>query len=148
MSKKGGVPENLKPCKPGETHNPNGRPKGRKNISTYLKEFLQATESTELNSEPMRAVLENLKKAGFDCGSAALAYNMYKLALDKDTKPELRLKATESILDRMEGKPVQKTELTGKDGETLAIESTIYNELNKLPADKVGRIVDILEDRK
>lgn len=35
--------ENLKPCKPGETHNPNGRPKGKKNTKTILKKYLNAT---------------------------------------------------------------------------------------------------------
>jgi Family of unknown function (DUF5681) len=37
MPRKGGVPENLKPCKPGETHNPNGRPP----ILPGLKEALE-----------------------------------------------------------------------------------------------------------
>lgn len=32
--------KNLKPCKPGETHNPNGRPKGAIGIKTIIKKVL------------------------------------------------------------------------------------------------------------
>jgi hypothetical protein len=38
--------ENLKPQKAGEpSHNPNGRPKGLRNRSTIVREWLEATES-------------------------------------------------------------------------------------------------------
>ena len=38
--------ENLKPQKAGEpSHNPNGRPKGTRNRSTIVREWLEATES-------------------------------------------------------------------------------------------------------
>jgi hypothetical protein len=39
--------ENLKPCKPGETHNPNGRPKGSLNIKTLIEKVLN--EEIELD---------------------------------------------------------------------------------------------------
>jgi len=32
--------DNLIPCKPGETHNPNGRPKGQRNYATIYREAL------------------------------------------------------------------------------------------------------------
>lgn len=32
---------NLKPCKPGETHNPNGRPLGQRNFSTIYKAAME-----------------------------------------------------------------------------------------------------------
>jgi hypothetical protein len=32
--------QNLRPCKKGQTNNPNGRPKGTKNIKTLLKKYL------------------------------------------------------------------------------------------------------------
>ena len=35
---------NLKPCKKGETHNPNGRPKGVKPWATVLKELFESGE--------------------------------------------------------------------------------------------------------
>jgi len=144
MSKKGGVPENLIPCKPGETANPNGRPKGKKSISTYMKLFIESG----LDKLPNDKLRKQLEEQGFDCVAAALAFKKISLALSSSVKPDTQLRAMDSIEDRLEGRPIQKTEITGKDGETLAIESTIYNELNKLPAEKVGRIVDILEDKR
>lgn len=41
MSKGGNHNENLKPCKKGETHNPNGRPVGAKSRSTILKKWIE-----------------------------------------------------------------------------------------------------------
>jgi hypothetical protein len=44
MPRKGGVPENLRPCKPGETHNPNGRPRKLPNLDKLLAEVLGEEE--------------------------------------------------------------------------------------------------------
>lgn len=38
--KKAKKEDNLRPCKPGETHNPNGRKKGQKNYRTLYREAL------------------------------------------------------------------------------------------------------------
>ena len=40
MARKGGTPENLRPCKPGETHNPNGRPKVLPELKEALRDIL------------------------------------------------------------------------------------------------------------
>jgi hypothetical protein len=46
QGKSKGRVENLKPQKAGEpSHNPNGRPKGLRNRSTIVREWLEATES-------------------------------------------------------------------------------------------------------
>jgi hypothetical protein len=118
-------PENLIPCKPGETHNPNGRPKGRKSISTYLKMLVEG----DLKNLPDGKLKEQLLAQGFDSVAAALAHKKVIIALDKNVKTETQLKAMDSIEDRLEGKSTQKTELTGKDGEPLLMaEAKSYEE--------------------
>lgn len=39
-----------------------------------------------------------------------IAYEHFNIATNKDNPPELRLKAFDMMLDRLEGKPTQKTE--------------------------------------
>lgn len=118
MARKGGTPENLKYFKPGQVTNPNGRPKGARSISTYLKMFVEGG----VNKLPAK-LRDKLKEQGFDCGAAALAYKKFLLGLDNNVKPDTQLRAIDSIEDRLEGKATQKTELTGKDGESLAIKN-------------------------
>ena len=44
--------DNLIPCKPGETANPNGRPKGQRNYATIYKEALRKiAESQDMTPE-------------------------------------------------------------------------------------------------
>lgn len=109
--------ENLKPCKPGETHNPHGRPKGRRSISTYLKMFVEG----DVEGLPNGKLKDMLKEQGFDTLAAAMAYQKSLLALSDTVKPDTKLRAMESIEDRLEGRATQKTELTGKDGGALAL---------------------------
>jgi hypothetical protein len=57
MARKGGTPENLRPCKPGETHNPNGRPR----VLPELKEALRVILSEEKNGKTnLEAIIERL----------------------------------------------------------------------------------------
>ena len=87
-------PENLIPCKPGETHNPNGRPKGRKNISTYLKELLQ--QEIEV-TDPITKQIGKKKIA------EVIAVKLVGMAIKGDGDRQ----AINDILDRDEGKPLQ-----------------------------------------
>ena len=89
--------ENLRPCKPGETHNPNGRPKGSKNISTYLRALLE--ESLEVHN-PISGQKEKKKIAEI------LAIKLATIAL----KGEGDRQAINDVIDRLEGKPLQKQE--------------------------------------
>ena len=88
-------PENLKPCKPGETANPNGRPKGSRNFKTVLREMLAGLDPDK------------------DWGNP-LAKQLIKLAFSIHTKDTDKLKALKEILDRLEGKPMQPIEQTDK----------------------------------
>jgi hypothetical protein len=59
MARKGGTPENLRPCKPGETHNPNGRPK----ILPELKEALRDILMQQVDGKTkLEILLETLYK--------------------------------------------------------------------------------------
>lgn len=49
---------NLKPCKKGETHNPNGRPKGQRNYATIYREALRKiAEKQNMTPEEMEEIM-------------------------------------------------------------------------------------------
>jgi hypothetical protein len=56
--------DNLKPCKPGETHNPNGRPKGSVTLSTLLKRRLKdhPEEANEVVDEIFKYIKDGSAK--------------------------------------------------------------------------------------
>lgn len=86
--------ENLKPCKPGETHNPNGRPKGSKSYKTRIKELLAGISqdndwTSPLAAEKIKIIFSKDKKG------------KYNYSVDQ------RQRAIDSILDRVDGKPIQ-----------------------------------------
>lgn len=94
--------QNLKPAwKEGECPNPNGRPLGQRNYATIYREALiklatlNDKSPEELENEILSSGILNARKGD---------YRFYK-----------------DILDRLHGTPVQKTELTGKDGTSLKI---------------------------
>jgi hypothetical protein len=126
--------ENLKPCKPGETANPNGRPKGRKSISTYLKLFIEGG----LENLPNEELRKQLQAQGFDTVSAALAFKKLSLALSSKVKPDTQLRAMDSIENRLEGSPMQKTEVTSK--------QEIESKVRQLPSELLDQVCDKLEE--
>lgn len=93
--------ENLNPCKPGETHNPNGRPKGSRNTKTIIKEWL-SKEITD--KDPITKELKKMSLWDF-----AVAKQIKKMIDKGDTA------AFREILDRLEGKPQQKIKQTIND---------------------------------
>ena len=84
--------DNLKPAKPGEIRNPNGKPKGTLNRSTIVKRWLEARlDDDHLFVDAItKAVIE--KAMGGDVA------------------------AFRELMDSSYGKVADKTELTGKDG--------------------------------
>ncbi len=72
-----------KPFKPGQSGNPDGRPKTRQ-LTDALRELVKPGE---------------------------LAAGLYKLAL-KAKEPAIRLAATKYIMDRIEGTPLHRSEVT------------------------------------
>ena len=75
----------------------NGRPKGRRNVATVLKELL-ATQD------------ENLGGVG-DFGSP-IAKMLIKIAFSNDSNNNEKLKAIKEILDRIEGLPDQNVNVS------------------------------------
>lgn len=89
--------DNLKPCKPGETHNPNGRPKGQRNYSTIYREAL---EELAKQKNVTADQLENI---------------ILKVGIAKAIAGDPRFYA--DLLDRLYGKAAQP--LTGANGKDL-----------------------------
>src|SRR5574343_344807 len=79
----------LVPAKPGEVRNPNGRPKGTRNVATVLKELLASQDPD-------------------GCYATPLSKKLLQLAYNKDD-----LNAIKEILDRIEGKVPNRNFLSG-----------------------------------
>lgn len=92
--------------KPGESGNPNGRTKGIPNAATRYRRFLELMKNEK---NPVTGENDDLTVAEL------MDLQQIKSALDGD------LAAYKEILDRLEGKAVQSTELTGKDGEAIEV---------------------------
>ena len=89
--------ENLIPCKKGHTNNPNGRPKGTKNMSTVLRDILKSEIEFD---DPL------LKKRVKNPVQYAILLKLTQKALNGD------MKAINSILDRSDGRPTQVIQQT------------------------------------
>ena len=74
-----------------------GRPKGRKNVATVLKELL-STQDKNLGGEG-------------DFGSP-IAKMLIKIAFSQDSNNNEKLRAIKEILDRVEGLPDQNVNVT------------------------------------
>jgi len=94
---------NLKPCKPGETHNPNGRPLGQKNYSTLYKEALTKLAKSN-NMIPDDFERDILSRALLN--ARAGDYRFYK-----------------DVMDRLHGKASEKVDIT-TNGESLNTDTT------------------------
>ncbi len=88
--------ENLKPFPKGVSGNPAGRPKGVKNISHYLKKI------SKKRIEVKDPITKKLMKKEI---AEAVALKIIQLALAGE------LYAIREMLDRTEGKAIQKQEL-------------------------------------
>jgi hypothetical protein len=92
---------NLKPCKPGETHNPNGRPLGTKNFKTIYLEALKKLASEE-KTDPDSYEIDIIKSA-----------------VTKAKGGDIRF--YQDTMDRVHGKAPQKMDVTSN-GETISQE--------------------------
>ena len=89
--------QNLIPAKKGEVRNPNGRPKGIPNSKTRL---LRLLELVQVKTNPITGEKEEF----------TVAEQLDMIVLQKAFKGDLR--AYQEILDRLEGKPKQTTDIT------------------------------------
>lgn len=113
---------NLKPCKPGETHNPNGRPKKLVNAIKGLPKDMQekvygvlAFALTLPDTKSAKAYLEcqegELGKYGF----------VMQIAIKQLTKEGWGWGAMMDIMDRLYGKPRISAEVAHTGGISLQV---------------------------
>lgn len=103
---------NLKPVQPGEVRNPNGKKRGTLNTSTIIKKWLSAKE--ELPDKDKDQLPEFLRKKGLKLSQL----DLMTLAMIKKGR-EGDVQAFNALLDRLDGKPTQKTILANDDENPL-----------------------------
>lgn len=116
--KRRGNPQNLKPCKPGETHNPHGRPKGRRTWSKVAEYWtgkrvppkIRAAVATMIQDKDLGA--EELE--GLDLQDMAVL-SMLKAAIKGNPK------AFTAIRDTMDGRPKERLQVDGQLDTTVRI---------------------------
>ena len=101
--------KNLKPCKPGETHNPNGRPKGVRNWDVVMRELFETGE--------------------FD--QAEMLKVFYKKAFEEGDQ-----KAMDYITERMDGKAKERINISVADDEVTRELNEIFNQANDTGPEK------------
>jgi len=85
---------NLIPFKEGESGNPSGRPKGSKNLSTILKEMLEAEIDVVVDGKKEKKAFKDV---------------IIRKLIQKANNGDLR--AIREIFDRVEGKPKETVNL-------------------------------------
>ena len=124
--------ENLRPCKPGETHNPNGRPKKLVNVLKKIPKDMQekvydvlAFALTLPDETSAKKYLESqqgeLGQYGF----------VLQIAIKQLLKDGWGWSALMDIMDRLYGKPKMSADITATgDGLTIVVKN--QEEKNKL----------------
>ena len=94
-------PENIEQHKfqPGESGNPSGRPKGSRNRSTLVREWLEVKQKEK---NPLTGQVEELEQQ-----------DLITLALIKKAK-KCDVQAYKELMDSAHGKIEQKTDITSK----------------------------------
>ena len=89
--------DNLKPMQPGETRNPNGRPKGSKNRSTIARKWLEVMQDAK---NPITGELEKLSQEDL----------MTLAIIHKARKGDVN--AYKQLMDSAFGMPTQQIDVT------------------------------------
>ena len=130
--------ENLRPCKPGETHNPNGRPKKLVNVIKKIPKDMQekvydvlAFVLTLPDETSAKKYLESqqgeLGQYGF----------VLQIALKQLLKDGWGWSALMDIMDRLYGKPKMSADITATgDGLTIVVK----NQEEKDKLDRMGEL--------
>lgn len=128
---------NLKPCKKGETHNPNGRPKKLKNLMKGIPEDAQARIYGVLlaalqckNAADAKRYIQQQDTTDFEYGF------ILQLAVKTLTSPNGWL-ALQDIMDRLFGKPRMSAEVTHR-GDGLTVVVNTPEEKDKI--DSIGNL--------
>ena len=130
--------ENLRPCKPGETHNPNGRPKKLVNVIKKIPKDMQekvydvlAFALTLPDETSAKKYLESrqgeLGQYGF----------VLQIAIKQLLKEGWGWSALMDIMDRLYGKPKMSADITASgDGLTIVVK----NQEEKDKLDRMGEL--------
>ena len=105
--------DNLIPFQKGESGNPNGRPKGSRNRSTIVRQWLEVIQQV---NNPVTGQNEPLEIQD------QITLQQIVKALEGDTN------AYKELMDSAHGKAVQSFEHSGKDGEPLRV---IFQNMNE-----------------
>lgn len=116
--------ENLKPCKPGETHNPNGRPPKLKNAIKKLPKDMQEKVMGVLAFALTLPDTNSAKKyLEYQSGELGEFGFVLQVAIKQLTKEGWGFNAMMDIMDRLYGKPRISAEVQHSGGITLNIQT-------------------------
>lgn len=113
---------NLRPCKPGETHNPNGRPKklvnAIKGVPKDMQEKIYAVLAFALTLPDEKAAKKYLESHEGELGKYGF---VLQICIKQLTKEGWGFNALMDILDRLYGKPRISAEVAHTGGISLNI---------------------------
>lgn len=116
--------KNLKPCKPGETHNPNGRPKKMvtaiKSLPKDMQEKVYGVLAFALTLPDETSAKEYLKQQEGELGKYGF---VMQIAVKQLTRDGWGFQAMMDIMDRLYGKPRISAEVAHTGGITLNIQT-------------------------
>ena len=116
--------ENLKPCKPGETHNPHGRPPKLKNAIKKLPKDMQEKVMGVLAFALTLPDTNSAKKyQEYQSGELGEFGFVLQVAIKQLTKEGWGFNAMMDIMDRLYGKPRISAEVQHSGGITLNIQT-------------------------
>ena len=122
---------NLKPCKKGETNNPNGQPrKGISAVNAELKEKGYDPASKQDVNENYKQMLQ-LEESSLKELMGNKDKPMFVRIIAKALLSGKGFDIVEKMLDRSDGRPNQQTEHTGKDGEKLELTKIVIEQPNE-----------------
>lgn len=117
-------PENLKPCKPGETHNPNGRPQklvtAIKSLPKDMQEQVYGVLAFALTLPDMESAKKYLECKQGQLGKYGI---VLQVAIKQLNKEGWGFNAMMDIMDRLYGKPRISAEVQHSGGITLNIQT-------------------------
>ena len=113
---------NLKPCKPGETHNPNGKPKrlatAIKGLPKDMQEKVYGVLAFALTLPDEKTAKEYLQTQEGELGTYGF---VLQIAIKQLTKDGWGFSAMMDIMDRLYGKPRISAEVAHTGGISLVI---------------------------
>ena len=117
--------ENLRPCKPGETHNPNGRPKKLvnviKKIPKDMQEKVYGVLAFALTLPDETSAKKYLESQQGELGQYGF---VLQIAIKQLLKEGWGWNALMDIMDRLYGKPKMSADITATgDGLTIVVKS-------------------------